>query len=154
MLFSQNSVPVPDFSNGTNLLYWENARNRLFGVLSAYAYAGMQDFDNNTWTITDNQYFIVPKDGYVIAAASCEYKNDAHESLFVNLAPAGTTAWRNIFLVNYTKDIGAQSFSMYIPVSTGDKIATGIQAKNQNMILPPWCSIVYYPIKLKDASSI
>lgn len=114
----------------------------------------MQDFDNDCWSISDNQYFIVPKDGYVIAGATCDYINGAWESLFVNLAPAGTAAWRNVFLVNYSKDIGTQSFSMYIPVSKGDKIATGVQAKNRNQILPSWCSVAYYPIKLKDASSI
>lgn len=154
MVFSQNSVPVPDYSNGTSLLYWFEKHNDLEGVLSAYAYTGMQDTGNDTWTISDNQYFIVPQDGYVIADATCMYRNGAQESLFVNLAPAGTTGWKNIFVVYYSKDIGTQSFSMYIPVSKGDKIATGIQEKNKNMILPVWVSVTYYPIKLKDASSI
>lgn len=157
LVFSQNSVPVPDYENGTPLLYLDVNTPTPGGVLGAYAYTGMQDgYANGAFIISDSQCFTIPKDGYIIVSATCSYQNNAWESLFVNLAPAGTTAWRNTFLVNYTKDIGDQSFSMYIPVGKEDKIATGVQYNSNyaRQILPPWCSVVYYPIKLKVASSI
>ena len=129
------------------------------GVLSAYAYKGMQN--RNGWAISDNQWFTVPKDGYILAQGTADwskYWSDTYkptESLFVNLLPTNGGG-RHAFLMNYSKDIGSQSFSSYIPVSKGDMIAVGVQftPDYQKEILPPWCSVAYYPIKLKDASSI
>lgn len=131
------------------------------GVLADYAYTGMQDA-SHTIVIADEQCFTVPRDGYILSASThtpSKFWSDidkSPEALFVNLCPSGSTLWHHAFISQYTKDIGAQSFTLYIPVNKGDKIAVGVQFQPsyKKEILPPWCAVTYYPIKLKDASSI
>lgn len=158
LVFSQNSVPAPDYKNGTVLLFWqENVLTSPSGILSKYAYTGMQDTKKDIWTISDSQCFTIPKDGYIVAESSVYYSKKwsdskkPYQSLFVNLQPVNS-GWRHVFLATYSEDIGALSYSSYIPVNKGDKVAVGVQSAGD--ILPTWCSVAYYPIKLKDASSI
>ena len=159
MLVSQNSVPTPDYDQGKQLLYWaEWAMDTPVGLLADYAYKGMQTKEAN-FSISDSQCFKVPKDGYIVVSDTFGYSkfwqstNQPFQSLFVNLSPAGKFgSWRHVFISQYSKDIGSQSFTSYIPVNKGDQIAVGVQ--NAGQILPRWCVIDYYPIKLKDASSI
>ena len=131
------------------------------GVLADYAYTGMQDASQSI-VIADKQCFTVPRDGYVLSASThlpSKFWSDTDkptETLFVNLCPSGSTLWHHAFISQYSKDIGVQSFTLYIPVNKGDRIAVGVQYKPSYVkeILPQWCRVTYYPTKLKDASSI
>lgn len=158
MVFSQNSdsVPTPDYANRTTLLLWNaNTMSSPAGVLGAYAYAGIQDSKTQENIISDGQWFTVPKDGYIVAIANgypTIDKTPGETTCFVSLASPGKTDWRFAFCFYYIKNSNSIGSTVYIPVEKGNRIVAGTQYSIH--ALPSWVGIYYYPVKLKDASSI
>lgn len=150
MVFSQDSIPEPDWDNAITLFEYEPSRNLRDGILQQYADSPLSEQSTLKSLVTEQRCYRCPSDGY-IKSNSTDWPHDSlkttTDSFFVSLVDDKMNI-NHIHLHDFIYQGGALNVSTFIPVKKGQRVALGIQFSGRT--LPQWCKVQFIPIKLKN----